>query len=268
MGHYIEVEKDINIYVEDIGKGKSVLFLHGWPVNHKMFEYQSNELPGKGIRFIGMDMRGYGKSDKPWEGYDYDRMADDVQAVIHQLKLDDITLVGFSMGGGIALRYMAKHNNRNVSKLVLAGAAAPSFTKRENYPFGLPAEEVNGLINAVYTDRPKMLADFGEMFFGSEISESLGNWFHGLGLEASAHGTIKSLEALRDEDLREDLAKVDAETAIFHGRDDQICSYDFAEIMNREIKNSRLIPFGNSGHATVYDEREKFNTELVRFVNS
>lgn len=86
MGYYITVERDINLYVEDInpGNGKPILFIHGRPVNHEMYEYQFDQLPKMGYRCIGVDLRGYGKSDRPWTGYTYDRMADDIRAVMAQ----------------------------------------------------------------------------------------------------------------------------------------------------------------------------------------
>ena len=130
MGYYVRVEPDVNIYVEDVnpGGGKTILFIHGWPLNHKAYEYQFDQLPNMGFRCIGIDTRGFGNSDKPWRGYDYDRLADDVRGVVETLKLRDFTLGGHSMGGAIAIRYMARHNGYGVSKLALFAAAAPSVT--------------------------------------------------------------------------------------------------------------------------------------------
>jgi non-heme chloroperoxidase len=266
MGHFIEVEKGVKIFAEDIGEGQPVLFLHGWPVSHKMFEYQINELPEKGYRFIGIDLRGYGKSDRSKEGYDYDTMADDVRAVIDDLKLENVVLAGFSMGGPIAIRYMARHEGHKVSKLMLLAAAAPLFTQRADYPYGLSKEETDDIITNLLTDRPAMLAEFGKMFFESELSEEFKEWFHGLGLEASSYATIKSAEALRDEDGRSDLGKVNVPTAIFHGKKDQICPFEFTEAMSEGIQYSFVIPFENSGHGLFFDEKEKFNSELFRFL--
>ncbi|CAM4408200.1 hypothetical protein PAAL109150_25470 [Paenibacillus alkaliterrae] len=96
MGYYVEVEPGVNIYVEDVNpsSAKTILFIHGWPANHKLFEYQFDVLPALGYRCIGIDLRGFGKSDKPWLGYSYDRLADDVRAVVDALKLQSFTLVG------------------------------------------------------------------------------------------------------------------------------------------------------------------------------
>ncbi|MFC0270443.1 alpha/beta fold hydrolase [Metabacillus herbersteinensis] len=268
MGFYIRVEQTVNLYVEDLGPkdGQPILFIHGWPVNHKMFEYQYNQLPKKGYRCIGVDLRGFGKSDQPWEGYTYNRFADDIRAVVDALQLKNFILVGFSMGGAIAIRYMARHLGHQVSKLALFGAAAPVFTKRPDFPYGMAKEDVNKLIKETYRDRPKMLSDFGDIFFARCVTESFKNWFHGLGLEASGHGTAMSAIALRDEDLRGDLSKINVPTAIFHGVQDKVCPFELAEAMHAGIKGSELIPFHYSGHGLFYCELEKFNSELVQFI--
>ncbi|HID0814561.1 TPA: alpha/beta fold hydrolase, partial [Clostridium botulinum] len=111
MGYYIKVEPNVKIYVEDLNPegNKTILFLHGWPGSHKLFEYQFDQLPKMGYRCVGIDTRGFGNSDKPWTGYGYDRLSDDVRCVVEALKLHDFTLVGHSTGGAMAVRYMARH---------------------------------------------------------------------------------------------------------------------------------------------------------------
>ncbi|GGD52674.1 alpha/beta fold hydrolase [Paenibacillus nasutitermitis] len=268
MGKYVQVEPDVKLYVEDIGSGKPVLFIHGWPLNHTMFEYQMSQLPEVGYRYIGVDQRGFGKSDAPWDGYDYNRQADDIRAVIDALGLDHVNLVGFSIGGAIAVRYMARHSGYKVDKLVLAGAAAPSFTQREGYTLGMPESEVNKLIKQAKTDRPKMVADFGGMFLHKTHSKPFMDWMQAQGTMASAHGTIKCLESLRDEDLRGDLPLLNVPTAILHGETDEICPFDFALAMDAAIPDSRLVRFTDSGHGLLFDEQEKFNYELIDFLDN
>jgi len=138
------VEPGVRVAVYDWNQqGKNaVFFIHGWPIDHNMFEYQFNILPQNGYRCISMDLRGFGKSDAPWTGYTYDRMADDVYEVIKTLNVPRLTLVGFSMGGAIAIRYMARHRGYKVSKLALWSAAAPSFTRRPDYPYGMTADQI------------------------------------------------------------------------------------------------------------------------------
>ncbi len=268
MGYYVKVEENVNIYVEDSNPTatKTILFIHGWPANHKMFEYQYDHLPAMGYRCIGIDIRGFGKSSRPWEGYSYDRLADDIRMIIDTLGLKDITLAGHSMGGAISIRYMARHNGYQVAKLALFGAAAPAFTTRPDFPYGKTAAEVNKLIEGTYTDRPNMLRGFGDIFFARFLTDSFMEWFQGLGLEASGNATAKCLVSLRDEDLRRDLPLIQVPTAIFHGKQDNVCPYAFAELMHAGIKDSTLIPFQYSGHGLFYCEKEKFNKELAQFI--
>jgi non-heme chloroperoxidase len=266
MGQYIEVEKNVKLFVEDIGEGTPVVFIHGWPVNHKMFEYQFNQLPQQGYRCIGIDLRGYGKSDAPFEGYSYDRMADDIHAIIKTLKLEEITLVGFSVGGAISVRYMARHSGYMVSKLVLIGAAVPCFTKTDHNPYGIKKKAVNEILALSKVDRPMMVANFGKTFLAKQVSAPFNKWLNGLSIEASGVGTIKLLESLRDEDLIADLPKIQIITAIFHGVLDKICPFEFAELMHKSIQNSLLVPFEQSGHGLLFDEQEKFNNELIKHI--
>lgn len=266
---YIEVEKDINIFVQDLNPNaqKTILFIHGWPSNHNMFEYQFDQLPQYGFRCIGMDLRGFGNSDRPWEGYSYNRLADDVRSIIDALDLTNITLLGFSMGGAIAIRYMARHSGHGVSKLALVSAAAPLFTQRPDYPYGLPVSEVNKIIMHTYTDRPKMISEFGSKFFTSAVSPEFMNWFSLLALEAAGHATAMTAISLRDEDLRKDIQQLLVPTGIFHGIYDQIVPFASAKVMHQYIRGSILIPFNFSGHGLFYDELARFNYCLMQFLN-
>lgn len=266
--YYIEVERDVRVYVEDIdpGGGRPVLFLHGWPANHNMFEYQYDQLPKYGFRCIGMDLRGFGKSDRPWKGYGYDRMADDVRVVIDVLQLNNVILVGFSVGGAISIRYMARHRQYGISKLALLAAAAPVFTKRPDYPYGFTKEEVNALIHQTETDRPLMLSDFGKMFFASAISPEFRNWFQTLGLEASGYGTTMTAISLRDEDLRNDIPQITVPTGIFHGVLDKVVPIQSATLIHQMIPHSEMHRFEHSGHGVFYDELEKFNYIFYQFL--
>ena len=268
MEYWVRVEPDVKIYVNDINPSgrKPILFIHGWPANHKMFEYQFNQLSLIGYRCIGMDMRGFGNSDKPWGSYDYNRLADDVRYVVEALKLQDFTLAGHSTGGAVAIRYMARHNGYGVSNLALFASAAPSLIQRPYFPYGLKVEDVNKIIQATYIDRPNMLRDFGKTFFYQKVSEPFSDWFFQLGLQAASWSTIAVANAWLAEELFYDLARIHVPTLILHGIHDKVCLFPLAIAQNRGIKNSKLIPFENSGHGLFYDERDKFNRELSLFI--
>ena len=268
MGYYVRVESNVKVYVEDLnpeGK-KTIVFLHGWPGSHKLFEYQFNHLPKLGYRCIGIDQRGFGKSDKPYGGYDYDRLSDDVRCVINCLKLHDFILAGHSTGGAIAVRYMSRHRGYGVSKLALFAAAAPSLIKRTNFPYGVDEEVVTKIIEDAYTDRPKMLSDFGDIFFFQHITQPFSDWFLGLGLEAASWATIAIANTWINEVLFSDLREINVPTLIIHGIHDKVVPFPLGQIQNQSITNSKFIPFEFSGHASFYDEQDRFNEELVKFI--
>jgi non-heme chloroperoxidase len=244
--------------------------IHGWPLSDAMYEYQYQYLVQKGYRVVGISLRGFGKSDKPYGKYDYDVYADDIKVVLDKLNIKNATLGGFSMGGAIAIHYVAKYNAAHVSKLALFGAAAPVWTKRADYPFGFSKEDVNGLITLSLTNRPQLLENFGKIFGATEtaLPSGLGNWLGAINLEASPYATTQSLIALRETDLRAELSKIKIPTSIFHGVKDKICEFALAEQMHKGIKNSYIVPFENSGHGLFLEEKEKFNLELTRFLEN
>jgi non-heme chloroperoxidase len=264
---YIEVEPNVRLHITDAGEGRPIVLIHGWPLSDEMYEYQYNDLINKNFRVIGITLRGFGKSDKPYGEYDYDVHASDIKAVLDKLEINDAVLCGFSMGGAIAIRFVANYNGANVSKLVLAAAAAPVWTQREDFQYNLLKSAVDELIELNYKDRPKLLADFAKIFSAKEtsLSEGIGSWLNGIGLSASSHATAECLIALRDTDLRSDMVKIRIPTVIMHGKKDKICSFDLAEQMNAGIAHSHIIAFENSGHSLFLEETQKFNMELIKF---
>lgn len=268
MGQYVSVQRDVRVYIEDIGpkSGPVLLLLHGWPLSHKAYEYQFIQLPKLGIRCIGMDMRGFGQSDRPFDGYDYNRLADDVRAVIDAMELGDITLAGHSMGGAVALRYMTRHNAHGVLRLALFAAAAPSFVRRPDFALGFAQSEVSELIDQACNDRPALLHRFGEMFFNRFISAPMAQWFFDIGLAASGWAAAHALLTLRDATLFGDIGKIHVPTLLMHGVHDRICPFGLGETQHRAIRGSVLIPFEHSGHGLFIEQQAEFNSNLARFV--
>jgi non-heme chloroperoxidase len=266
---FIEVEKNVRLHVTDLGEGKPVVLIHGWPLSDAMYEYQYTALVEKGYRVIGITLRGFGLSDKPYGPYNYDVFADDIKVVLDKLDIQDAVLGGFSMGGATVIHYVAKYNAAHVSKLALFGAAAPVWTKRTDFTYGLwTKEDVNGLISLNNTNRMQLLENFGNIFAASEnaLDPGLGGWLSRINWQASGYAMGQALTTLRDSDLRDDLKKIDIPTLILHGKLDHICSYDLAEQTHQSIKKSILVPFEKSGHALFVEELEKFNSELINFV--
>ena len=264
---YIKVESNVRLHISDAGEGRPIVLIHGWPLSDEMYEYQYNALIKNNFRAIGITLRGFGKSDKPYRKYDYDIHAKDIKNVLSTLDIKDAVLVGFSMGGSIAIRYVSKYNGARISKLALCGAAAPIWTQRNDFKYNLPKSAVDELIELNYKDRPKLLSDFAKIFSATETSlnDGIGSWLYGICLSASSYATAQCLIALRDTDLRADLEKITIPTVIMHGKNDKICSFDLAEQMKTGIIGSHIVAFENSGHSMFLEETDKFNSELIKF---
>ena len=257
MGYYVSVEPAVNLFVEDINPtgNKTIVFIHGWPLSHKQFEYQFNILPAMGYRCIGIDWRGFGQSDKPISGYTYNRLAMDIYMVVCALQLNNFTLVGHSTGGAIVIRYMSKFNGIGVSKIVLVDAAAPiGFTK----------ETANQFLKEALNDRPKMMKEVTDGFFFQYITDPFRDWFFQMGMQAASWSTAAVIRLLRDETLYEDLNKINTPTFIVHGIHDKVIPFAQAQQLNEKITNSQLIPFQYSGHGPFWEERDKFNELLLQ----
>jgi non-heme chloroperoxidase len=267
---YIEVEKNVKLHVTDLGEGKPIVLIHGWPLNDAMYEYQYQYLVHKGFRVIGISLRGFGKSDRPYGKYNFDVFSDDIKVVLDKLNIQNAVLGGFSMGGAVVTHYMAKYNGAHISKLALFAAAAPSWKQREGFPYGASDEAAAALIKTTMTNRQQLIEDFGKGFGATETSLSAptANWLASISSDASPYATTQSITALRDLDLRPALGKIKVPVAIFHGTRDKLCDFVFAEQLHKGIKNSYIVKFENSGHALFIEEADKFNTELEKFAKS
>lgn len=266
--YYILSNDGTKIAVYDLNPSgtQTIVLVHGWPLSHKMFEYQVPFLLKSNFRIISMDLRGFGTSEETAQGYDYNQFATDLYYVICNFNLQNFYLLGFSMGGAIVTRYMSLYQGYGVSKLCLCDAAVPSYCKTNRNPYGQTIEDTNKLIDLGYQDRPALNQYFGSIFFARTHSAPFKNWFHNLNDSASGIGEMKSLISLRDENVFEDLRYIRVPTGIFHGKEDKICPFGMAEIVHKSIENSKLFPFENAGHGAFYDAKDQFNQTLVNFL--
>lgn len=257
---------NIAVYELNPGARRTIILVHGWPLSHKMFEYQIPDLIRCGYRVISFDLRGFGNSDVTSSGYCYNQFATDLYFVIRALNLSQFDLLGFSMGGAIVTRYMRLYGGYGVRKLCLCDAAVPSYCKSMNNPYGQTVEDTEHLIKLGYKDRPALNEYFGSIFFYHKPSKSFQDWMQSLNNSASGLGEMNSLIALKEEEVFYDLPYIRTLTGIFHGKEDQICPFPMAEIMQRQITCSMLFPFEKTGHGIFYDAKETFNATLLKFL--
>ncbi|MED0906011.1 alpha/beta fold hydrolase [Bacillus nitratireducens] len=268
-----ENQAPIEIYYEDYGIGKPVVLIHGWPLSGRSWEYQVPALVEAGYRVITYDRRGFGKSSQPWEGYEYDTFTSDLHQLLEQLELQNVTLVGFSMGGGEVARYIGKYGTNRVEKVVFAGAVPPFLYKSADHPEGvLDDVAIQGFENGVKSDRLAFLDEFTKGFFAAGdrtdlVSESFRLYNRDIAAGASPKGTLDCIAAFSKTDFRGDLAKVNIPTLVIHGDSDATVPFEYSGKLTHEaIPNSKVVLIKGGPHGLNATHAKEFNEALLLFL--
>lgn len=263
----------IELYLEDHGAGRPVVLLHGWPLSGRSWEKQVPALVDAGHRVVVYDRRGFGKSSQPWEGYDYDTLAADLDVVMRELDLRDATLVGFSMGGGEVARYIARHGTDRVAQAVLAGAIPPYLYKSDDNPDGgVDDALISSFHDGIATDRIAFLDGFTRNFFAAGdrtdlVSEPFRLHMRDVAAFASPKGTYDCVTSWARTDFRADLETFDLPTLVIHGDADGIVPFEVSGKRSHEaVKGSQLELIEGGPHGFNVTHAEQFNSALVKFL--
>ena len=262
------------IYYKDWGRGRPVVFSHGWPLNADAWDDQMFFMASRGFRCIAFDRRGFGRSSQPWNGNDYDTFADDLSVLIEALDLKDAAMVGHSAGAGDVARYIGRHGTRRVSQVALVSSIPPLMLKTPANPGGLPIEVFDGVRKAVLSDRGQFYRDLSGPFYGANrpgstvsqgVKDALWLWSMQAGLRASYEG----IGAFSETDFTEDLRKIDVPTLIIHGDDDQnVPIADSALMSSKLIKKATLRVYPGAPHGLTVTHKDQFNNDLLEFFRS
>ncbi|MFT8776848.1 MAG: alpha/beta hydrolase [Gluconacetobacter liquefaciens] len=261
----------VGLYYKDWGTGRPVLFSHGWPLSADMWDSQMLHLAENGFRAIAFDRRGFGRSDQPWQGYDYDRLADDIAELTDHLDLRDVVLVGFSMGGGDVTRYIARHGSERVGKLALLGAVTPQFMKTAGHPVGPEKSVFDGIRAGLRADRAQFLKDFSSVFYGvnhgAAVSDGVLDQTLQIALQASLKATIDCVTSFSETDFHPDMAKIDVPTLVIHGDDDQVVPLEATgALAAKMIANATLTVYEGAPHGFVVTHDARLKANLLAFV--
>src|SRR5438874_11903624 len=248
---YITVGKEnrtnIDIYYEDHGSGKPIILIHGYPLSGASWEKQMPVLLNAGYRVITYDRRGFGKSSQPTVGYNYDTFAADLWEVVTQLKLQDVTLVGFSMGGGEIARYFGKYGSKGVSKAVFISSVPPFLLKTPDNPEGVDGSVFEGIQKAVNADRYAFFTEFFKNFYntdlllGKRVREQAVQSSWNVAAGASATASLACVPTWH-EDFRKDISRIDVPTLVIHGDADRILPITASGLRTAKlIKGSRQL---------------------------
>jgi len=262
----------IELHYEDVGTGKPVVLIHGWPLSGRSWESQVMPLVDAGRRVITYDRRGFGSSSQPWGGYDYDTFAADLDALLQHLDLQEVALVGFSMGGGEVARYLSTYGSDRVAKAVFAAAVPPFLLTSEDNPDGaLDDDAIAGFEAGVTSDRLAFLDDFTKAFFSAgdemKVSEGQRRYAVAIAAWASPKATLDCISAFGRTDFRGDLEKVTVPTLVIHGDADGIVPFEASGQRTAEaVAGSQLVVIEGGPHGINASHPDEFNRALIDFL--
>lgn len=269
-----ENDADIRLHVEDHGSGRPVVLIHGYPLDGGSWEKQTAALLEAGHRVIAYDRRGFGASDKPAVGHDYDTYAADLNAVMEALDLRDAALVGFSMGAGEVARYLGRHGSERVRAAGLLGGITPHLLQTDEDPDGVPQDVFDPLIAAAREDRFAFVASFLDTFFatdenlGTRISDEALTAFRAVGAQASPTATVDAISAWL-EDFRTDIAAIDVPTLIIHGTADANVPIDHsARRLRTMLPDAQYVELEGAPHGMLWTHPDQVNEVLLPFLAS
>ncbi len=265
--------QEVKLRYQEYGSGKPVVFIHGWPLTGDMFEYQTEPLSREGLRCIAYDRRGFGHSSKVGDSYNYDTLADDLNAVLTELDLHDVTLVGFSMGGGEVARYIGKYGEDRLSAAVLVSSVTPYMLDTDNHE-GVEWSVFQGMIDGMRKDRADFLANWAKQFYGigllsHPVSDSFLGWTLGMALTGSSRAGIDYISAFAKTDFRRDLERFTVPTLIVHGEDDKIVPIKVGgDATHQLIPNAIYHKYDDAPHGLFYTHKDRLNRDILSFVNT
>lgn len=269
---YIQTDDGTEVYYYDWGTGDPVVLIHGWPLTSASWEYQANYLADNGCRVIAYDRRGFGRSDWSSSGYDYNTLSADLNVLIEELDLRDVTLVGFSMAGGEVARYLANYGSLRVSRAVLISSVTPYLLKTQDNPDGVDEAVFEGMIQQLEKDRPAFLKEFAAKFYGRTmishpVSEPFLEFFQWMALSGSPRATIELVDAWSRTDFRNDLAEIEVPTLIIHGTGDVTVPIGTTARPAAElVRGATLLEYEGEPHGLNATAAQRLNDDLLLFI--
>jgi len=269
---YLKTRDNINLYVKDWGHGRPVILLHGWPLSADSWDDVAIDLVNAGFRTIAYDRRGFGRSEQPWKGYDYNTLADDLADVMDATGVADATLIGFSMGGGEVARYMSRQNGKQVIQTVLIASIVPYMLKTKDNPQGVESAVFEEMAVNLKKDRAHFFAGFFQDFYGAGllfqgVSNELLEWSRAVSTQAGLNATLDCAAAFATTDFRADLASFTVPTLILHGTADKTVPIDATgRAAAKAIPHAQLIEYEGAPHGLFATHKEQLAKDLITFL--
>jgi len=261
------------LFAKDLGTGRPVIMIHGWPLTADTFDDLGVAIAEAGMKAIAYDRRGFGRSEQPAGGYDYDTMADDLAAVMDHYDAQYATLIGFSMGGGEIARYLSRHGAGRVKNVILISSVVPSMLKTADNPEGVEQKVFDGMAEAIKADRPHFWTGFFKDFYGMRlantvVSDEVLQWSASMSMQAGLNPTLACSKAFASTDFGPDLASFTVPTLIIHGTKDKTVPIDAtARKAAKAIAGSTLIEYENAAHGLLASHKNRIREDVLAFLS-
>jgi non-heme chloroperoxidase len=262
----------IELYYEDHGSGPTVVLLHGWPFDSRSWEAQVHALLAAGLRVVTYDRRGFGRSSRPSLGYDFDTLAADLNVLLTELELTEVTIVGLSLGTGELARYIGTYGTARLRSCVFWESLAPSFVRSPDNPTGVDPAGVAGVQQAILDDRAAWLTGMDQNFLnlddylGTRVSADTERYLWQTGMEASAEATWACPQGWL-EDFSTDITKIDIPTLIIHGTADRILPIDGqGRRLHAALPDAQYVEIDGGPHLNCLTHAEEANAALLAFL--
>jgi len=272
---YAKAKDGTMLYYKDWGSGDPIVLLHGWPLTADTWDDAACALVEAGKRCIMPDRRGFGRSDQPWDGHDYDTYADDVAAILEDAGVSEpVALVGFSMGGGEVARFLTKQGASRVSKAVLISSVVPYMLQTDDNPDGVPQSTFDTMTEGMKKDRAHFFTGFFKTFFGEGLLTNpvsneveMNAWRQSM--MAGLRPTLAAAKAFATTDFRPDLASFTVPTLVIHGTTDKTVPIDATgRVVAREVPGAQLIEYEGSAHGLFAIDKQRLTDDLVAFLGA
>jgi pimeloyl-ACP methyl ester carboxylesterase len=266
---FLETADQTSLFVTEWGAGPPVVLVHAWALNGRMWDRQVPDLIDAGHRVVTLDRRGHGRSDCPGDGYDLDTLADDLALVLDRMDLDDVALVGHSLGAAEVVRYLTRHGQDRVARVVLSAPVTPCLRKSDDNPGGIDGAFLDASRDALRADVGAWIEAGTAGYFGvgREVAPLAVEWTRRTIVDTPLPVLLATMAAFADADLRPELEKVDRPTLVLHGTADASAPFEVTGKPTAELlPQGRLVTFEGAGHGLYLADAERYNEELRIFL--
>jgi len=262
-------DEKLQLFYQDYGSGQPIVLIHGWPLSHRAWERQMQRFADAGYRVIAYDRRGFGASSLAYDNYDYSTLAKDLYTLLEHLDLKEVLLVGFSMGGGEVVRYFTDFGGDRIAKAALVSSIIPLVAKKEDNPNGVPSGDLDGIMQAIQTNRVSFLGDFVKNFFNAEennVSQQQLDYHWTIASQASPRATVEAAKSWAETDFREECKNVNVPTLIVHGTADGIVPIETSADQAAElIPDNTYHKVSGGPHGLNLTHADELNETLLKF---